>query len=285
MSTKKPTVSVIIPAYNRGWILKDAVDSVLSQKYYDFELIVVDDGSEDNTSDILASYGKKIKVIRQKNKGVSSARNNGINSSSGNYIAFLDSDDLWLPEKLSTQLAFFENNPGALICQTEEIWLKNGKRVNPGKRHKKISGFCFEKSLELCMVSPSAVMVKRSLLDIVGLFDETIPACEDYDMWLRINCRYPIYLIDTPLIVKRGGHKDQLSGMHSLDKYRIQSIINLIEKSLLSEDQQKFAIKVLKEKCRVYSDGCRIRGRIEEALHYIKTAEIYCGSKCTEILK
>lgn len=285
MSKNKTIVSVIIPAYNRGWILKEAVDSVLSQEFYDFELIVVDDGSEDNTSDILASYGNRIKIIRQKNKGVSSARNKGITSSSGNYIAFLDSDDLWLPGKLSTQLAFFENNPGALICQTEEIWLKNGKRINPEKRHKKISGFCFEKSLELCMVSPSAVMVKRSLLDIIGLFDETLPACEDYDMWLRINCRHPIYLIDTPLIVKRGGHKDQLSGMHSLDKYRIQSIIKLIEKSLLSEDQQKLAIKVLKEKCRVYSDGCRKRGRIEEALHYIKTAESYCSSKCTEILK
>lgn len=285
MGENKTIVSVIIPSYNRGWILEDAVDSVLSQDFYDFELIVVDDGSEDNTPDILASYGNRIKVIKQKNKGVSSARNKGITSSSGNYIAFLDSDDLWLPGKLSTQLSFFENNPGALICQTEEIWLKNEKRVNPGKRHKKISGFCFEKSLELCMVSPSAVMMKRRLLDIVGLFDETLPACEDYDMWLRINCRYPIYLLDTPLIVKRGGHEDQLSGMHSLDKYRIQSIIKLIEKSLLSEDQQKLAIKILKEKCRVYSDGCRKRGRIEEALHYVKTAESYCSSKCTEILK
>ena len=275
MSAKKPPVSVIIPSYNRGWILKEAVDSVLSQEFYDFELIVVDDGSEDNSPDILASYGNRIKVIRQENKGVSSARNKGIALSSGRYIAFLDSDDLWLPGKLSAQLAFFESNPVALICQTEEIWLKNGKRVNPGKRHKKISGFYFEKSLELCMVSPSAVMVKRTLFDMVGLFDETLPACEDYDMWLRVNCRHPIYLIDTPLIIKRGGHKDQLSGMHSLDKYRIQSIIKLIENSLLSEDQQKLAIIVLKEKCRVYSDGCRKRGRIEEALNYIETAESY----------
>jgi len=273
MSTNKPLVSVIIPAYNRAWILKEAVDSVLSQNFFDFELIVVDDGSEDNTQDILASYGNRIRIIRQKNKGVSSARNKGIFSSSGRYIAFLDSDDIWLKGKLSTQLEFFESNPDALICQTEEIWLKNGRMVNPGKRHKKISGFFFEKSLELCMVSPSAVMMQRSLFDKVGLFDETLSACEDYDMWLRVNCRHPISLISTPLIIKRGGHKDQLSGMHSLDKYRIQSIIKLIEKRLLSEEQQKLAIKVLKEKSRVYSDGCRKRGRIEEALHYIKNAE------------
>lgn len=275
MGTNKPIISVIIPTYNRGWILKEAVDSVLSQEFYNFELIVVDDGSEDNSPDILASYGDRIKVIRQENKGVSSARNRGIASSSGRYIAFLDSDDLWLPGKLSAQFAFFESNPGALICQTEETWQKNGKRVNPGKRHKKMSGFYFEKALELCMVSPSAIMVKKNLFDMVGLFDETLPACEDYDMWLRVNCRHPIYLIDTPLIIKRGGHHDQLSGMHSLDKYRIQSIIKLIENSLLSGDQRKLAIKALEDKCRVYSDGCRKRGRIEEALHYIEIAENY----------
>jgi len=275
MGKNKPLVSVIIPSHNRGWILKEAVDSVLSQEFYDFELTVVDDGSEDNSSDILSSYSNRIKIIKQKKKGVSAARNKGIASSSGKYIAFLDSDDFWLPGKLSAQLAFFENNSGAFICQTEEIWLKNEKRVNPGKRHKKISGFFFEKSLELCMVSPSAVMVKRSLFDVVGLFDETLPACEDYDMWLRVNCRYPIYLIDTPLIVKRGGHKDQLSGMHSLDKYRIQSIIKLLENNLLSEDQKKIAIRVLKEKCLVYSYGCRKRGRIEEALHYIKIIKAF----------
>jgi len=275
MGANKPAVSVIIPTYNRGWIIKEAVDSVLSQEFYNFELIVVDDGSADNSSDILASYGDRIKVVKQENKGVSSARNRGIASSSGEYIAFLDSDDLWLPGKLSAQLAFFESNPGALICQTEEIWVKKGKRVNPGKRHKKMSGFYFEKALELCMVSPSAVMVKKNLFDMEGLFDETLPACEDYDMWLRVNCRHPIYLIDTPLVIKRGGHHDQLSGMHSLDKYRIQSIIKLIENRLLSGDQLKLAIKVLEGKCRVYSDGCLKRGRIEEALYYIEITESY----------
>lgn len=275
MGINNPTVSVIIPSFNRGWILKEAVDSVLTQDFHDFDLIVVDDGSGDNSSKLLASYGKRINVIKQENRGVSSARNNGIASSSGKYIAFLDSDDIWLPGKLSAQLAFFEKNPDALICQTEEVWVKNGKRVNPAKRHKKISGFFFEKSLELCLVSPSAVMVKRRLFDTVGLFDETLPACEDYDMWLRVNCLYPIYLIDKPLIIKRGGHKDQLSGIHSLDKYRIQSIIKLIDNRILSEERLKSAIRVLKEKCRVYSDGCRKRGRAEEALKYLKIAERY----------
>ena len=261
-------VSVIIPTYNRGWILKEAVDSVLSQDCNGFELIVVDDGSTDNTQDVLYPYRGKIKVIRQENKGVSAARNKGIASSSGTYIAFLDSDDLWLPGKLEAQLEFFRNNPDALICQTEELWVRNGRRVNPGKRHKKISGFFFEKSLELCMVSPSAVMVRRELFNMAGLFDESLPACEDYDMWLRINCRHPVYLIDIPLILKRGGHNDQLSRMHSLDKYRIRSIKKLLECDLLSEDQQKLAEKVLAEKCLVYAKGCRKRGRVDEAIEY-----------------
>jgi glycosyltransferase involved in cell wall biosynthesis len=274
MNTGTPTVSVVIPTYNRGWILKEAIDSVLSQDCDCFELIVVDDGSTDNTQEILSSYRDRIKVIRQENKGVSAARNKGIDSSSGTYIAFLDSDDLWLPGKLETQLEFFRNNPDALICQTEEIWVRTGRRVNPGKRHKKVSGFFFEKSLELCMVSPSAVMMKSDLFDKSGLFDETLPACEDYDMWLRINCRYPIHLIDTLFIVKRGGHKDQLSRMHSLDKHRIRSIKKLLEGDLLTEDQRKLAIKAMTEKCLVYAEGCRKRGRKDEALDYMKLAEV-----------
>lgn len=266
-------ISIIIPAYNRGWIIKEAIDSVLAQIFDNFELIVVDDGSTDNTLEVLSTYRDKIKVIKQNNRGVSAARNKGIISSAGNYIAFLDSDDLWLPGKLKKQFEFLNDNPEALICQTEEIWLRNGKRVNQGKRHKKESGMFFEKSLELCMVSPSAVMMKKNLFNIVGLFDETLLSCEDYDMWLRINCQYPIFLIDTPLIVKRGGHFDQLSSMHSLDKYRIKSIIKLVNSNLLSENQQKAAVKILKKKCHVYAQGCQKRGRIDEAEEYIRLSE------------
>ncbi|MBW2252437.1 MAG: glycosyltransferase family 2 protein, partial [Deltaproteobacteria bacterium] len=140
----KPLVTVIIPTYNRGWILKEAIDSVLSQDFEDFELIVVDDGSTDNTCDILDGYARDIIVLRQDNRGVSAARNAGIAFASGHFIAFLDSDDLWLPGKLSMQIDFFDSNPDALICQTEELWIRNGKRVNPKKRHKKFSGMIFK---------------------------------------------------------------------------------------------------------------------------------------------
>jgi len=268
-------VSVIIPTYNRDAMLKDAVDSVLVQDYRDFELIVVDDGSTDRTPEILKSYREDINVIHQNNQGVSSARNAGIAAASGRLVAFLDSDDIWMPRKLSIQVDFFRANTEALICQTEETWIRNGIRVNPGKRHQKVSGMIFEPSLKLCLVSPSAVMIRRRLFEKVGLFDESLPACEDYDLWLRISCRYPIYLIDTSLIIKRGGHVDQLSRKPGLDKFRIQSIQKIMENNLLSSVQRRAAVKTLKEKCTIYAAGCRKRGRRDEAAYYEKLARQY----------
>ena len=272
---KNPLISVIIPTYNRGWIIKEAIDSVLAQDYVNFELIVVDDGSTDDTHDILNSYQSNFLVLRQNNKGVSAARNRGLAAASGRFIAFLDSDDTWLPQKLSRQVDFFQSNPDALICQTEEIWIRNNVRVNPKKRHKKPSGMIFEPSLSLCLVSPSAVMIKKNLFEEVGFFDETLPACEDYDLWLRVGCRHPVHLIDTPLIIKRGGHDDQLSSSPGLDKFRIKAIKKVIESDLLSAAQYQTAVETLKEKCDIYASGCRKRGRIGEAVHYETLAKTY----------
>ena len=269
---KPPQISVVIPTYNRGWIVAEAVDSVLAQTFSDYELIVVDDGSTDDTAEVLGEYGDRIRVLRQKNKGVSAARNAGIRSAAGRYIAFLDSDDLWLPSKLDRQMAFFHRNPDAVACQTEEIWIRNGVRVNPKKRHRKPSGTIFEPSLQLCLVSPSAVMIHRSLFDKVGLFDEKLPACEDYDLWLRISCRYPVHLLAAPLIVKRGGHGDQLSSRPGLDRYRIQSLRSIIDSGKLSDSQSAAALRMLRIKSRIYADGCRKRGRLAEAATYDELA-------------
>ena len=270
-----PLVSVIIPTYNRGWILKEAIDSVLSQDFDDFELIVVDDGSTDNTLKILEDYARDIIILRQGNRGVSAARNAGIAFASGPLIAFLDSDDVWLPQKLTSQVDFFKTNPEALICQTQELWIRNGMRVNPKKRHQKFSGMIFKRSLPLCIVSPSAVMLKKKLLDQTGVFDESLPACEDYDLWLRISCRYPIFLIDTPLIIKRGGHEDQLSKTPGLDKYRIKALGKIIKCDLLSKEQHIDAVKVLQEKCEIYAQGCLKRGRHDESRYYLDFAQRY----------
>jgi glycosyltransferase involved in cell wall biosynthesis len=272
---KAPLVSVIIPAFNRGWCLREAVDSVLAQEFTDFELIVVDDGSTDGTAELLEAYRPKVRLLRQANRGVSAARNRGIAAARGELIAFLDSDDLWLPKKLSTQVEFFRVHPDALIVQTEECWVRKGRRVNPGKRHRKLSGMIFEPSLDLCLVSPSAVMVRRELFDRVGLFDEGLPACEDYDLWLRVGCCMPIHLIDIPLVVKRGGHADQLSRAWGLDTFRIAAMVKLLQGDVLTERQRQAARRVLRRKCAVYAGGCRKRGRLAEAEHFERLAERY----------
>jgi len=265
-------VSVIIPTFNRAIKTVRAISSVLYQRFTDHEIIVVDDGSTDPTNEALRQFKDRIHIaVHTTNRGVSAARNTGIAASTAPLVAFLDSDDYWLPEKLSVQTAFFDENPHAMICQTEETWIRNGKRVNPRNRHLKPSGDVFEPSLELCLVSPSSVMLKRALLEEVGLFDEDLPACEDYDLWLRIACRYPVFLIRQSLVVKEGGHADQLSARFpGMDRFRIMALVKLLQESPLSESQQKTALRELHRKCQIYGTGCLKRGKKAEGAHYLK---------------
>lgn len=263
-------VSVIIPTYDRADRVTQAVSSVLAQTYTDFELIVVDDGSRDETPGALATFADRIHMIRhEKNLGVSAARNTGIRASSGAFIAFLDSDDRWLTEKLEVQERFFREHPDAQACQTQEIWMRRGRRVNPARRHLKPTGDVFEPSLERCLVSPSAVMLRRGILDEVGLFDESLPVCEDYDLWLRIACCHPIHLIDRELLVREGGHADQLSAQGpGMDRYRVQSLVGLLRSGRLSASQGRVAMDALRRKSRIYANGCVKRGRRREGQYY-----------------
>jgi glycosyltransferase involved in cell wall biosynthesis len=268
-------VSVIIPTYNRAQKLLRAISSVLYQTFSDSEVIVVDDGSDDGTAECIKPVMAHIEYIRHPvNRGVSAARNRGIRASRYPFIAFLDSDDYWLSEKLSAQMAFFKQNPEAVACQTEEIWIRKGFRVNPGKRHVKPSGEIFVPSLKLCLVSPSAVVLKRSLLYEVGLFDEDLPACEDYDLWLRISCRYPIHLIPRQLVVKEGGYPDQLSAnLKGLDLFRIKALVKLLRGGQLNDAQLQAALQELTIKCQIYGSGCLRRGRKEEGEYYLRLPE------------
>jgi glycosyltransferase involved in cell wall biosynthesis len=269
-----PLVSIIIPTYNRSSLLLEAVGSVLQQTFKDFELIVVDDGSTDGTAEALKKDKDRLTVHYQANQGVSAARNQGLRLARGRWIAFLDSDDLWLPKKLETQMGFFSRHEEAVISQTEEIWVRNGRRVNPQKKHRKYSGDIFAPSLDLCLVSPSAVMIKRDVFDAVGFFDESLPACEDYDLWLRISAQWPVYLINQPLIIKQGGHPDQLSRtIPTLDRYRIQSLVKLLCSKGLTPRQYDLAFKTLETKCRIFGQGCLKRGKEEEGQHYLKLPE------------
>ena len=261
-------------------ILPRAIDSVLAQKGAEFELIIVDDGSTENIGS--TGHGPRTtnnkepnvahgswpvaRVFHQENRGPSAARNLGIQHAKGEWIAFLDSDDEWKPGKLKAQLRFFEENPEYLICQTEEIWIRNGIRVNPMKKHQKFGGMIFEKCLPLCVVSPSAVMMHRKLFDEVGLFDESLPACEDYDLWLRIAAKHPIGLIEKPYILKYGGHADQRSReFPAMDRFRIQSLAKILSQNSLSPEQAAAARKTLEEKSAIFIQGALKRGNQKEA--------------------
>jgi GT2 family glycosyltransferase len=263
-----PVVTVIIPTFNRCPLVGAAIESVLSQSYDDFELIVVDDGSTDGTAAELAKFGLRLRLFCQANHGVSSARNFAAREARGHYLAFLDSDDLWHPKKLEIQTDFMERNPSIQICQTEEIWIRNGTRVNPKSKHRKPSGDIFTPSLELCLVSPSAVMLTRELFNQVGGFDERFPVCEDYDLWLRIAKNHPVPLIADPLVIKRGGHADQLSrSIWGLDRYRVMALQKLL-RSELGGSQRQAAVRVLRRKVAVLAAGARKRDKAQDAVSY-----------------
>jgi glycosyltransferase involved in cell wall biosynthesis len=259
-------VSVIITTYNRRTFLRAAVLSVLVQDYKDREIIVVDDGSTDDSRNELE--GLPVQYVWKKNGGISSARNKGIEVARGDYIAFLDVDDLWRKKKLSTQMAMMRDE-GYEISYTDEVWIRNGKHLNQKLIHKKYSGFIFEKCLPLCIISPSSVLMKRSVFDVAGLFDENMVVCEDYDMWLKVTARYPVLFVEKPLIVKQGGHEDQLSKRFpAMDRFRIESIARILQSDVLNEAMRNAAIRELEKKCRIYMLGAVKRGKTEEVQYY-----------------
>ena len=267
-------ISVIIPTYNRRHTLERAIDSVLSQTFKPFEIIIVDDGSEDGTRNWVQEAYPSIKYIYQSNNGVSSARNKGIISSRGSWIALLDSDDEWMPEKLEDQVIFINENPGSLFCHTNEIWIRNGVRVNQLKKHKKYGGDIFKYCLDMCRISPSSSLIKKEVFEDVGLFDESLTVCEDYDLWLRITANYTILFLDRPLIKKYGGHADQLSRVpEGIEQYRIQSLEKILSMSILDQDQFLSAKDMLIHKLKIYSQGLKKRNRSKEFISIEKKIE------------
>jgi glycosyltransferase involved in cell wall biosynthesis len=273
------TVSVVIPTYNRSSLVCEAISSVLAQCGGSPEIIVVDDGSTDDTADALRGLDARIRYLRRSHLGVAAARNEGARAAGGRWLAFLDSDDLWSPQKLARQMALHAARPELLASQTGEIWLRNGTRVNPRRHHAKPDGDIFLPSLSRCLVSPSAVVLHRDLFFELGGFDETLPVCEDYDLWLRLGCVTHVALLAEPLVIKRGGHPDQLSrAMPAMDRYRVASLAKLLASQALPESYRRAAVEVLRQKCRILAHGARKRGRGDEADRYALLAEAYgCG--------
>jgi glycosyltransferase involved in cell wall biosynthesis len=264
-------VSVIIPTYNRLEVLKRAVASVEAQTYPHWDLWVIDDGSTDGTSEWLNQHplfahhqpnlashelSRQGRVIQIENSGVSHARNLGIEASQGEWLAFLDSDDEWLPQKLEKQMAFAEDHPEFPLIHGEEIWIRNGVRVNPHKHHQKKGGRIFDHCLPLCVISPSTAMIRRQAIKEVGLFRQDFPVCEDYELWLRLCAKWEVGFIEEFLINKYGGHQDQLSRRYkAMDYWRVRALVQFLDHPSLSTKEIQLLLHTLIKKCDILLRG------------------------------
>jgi len=286
-----PEVSVIIPTWNRRAMVREAIASVLEQTGARFELIVIDDGSADGTLDDLkrlAAGAREDPIIVESiaHGGPAAARNRGVELARAPLIAFLDSDDLWRAGKLERQLAFMREHPECAISQTQELWIRDGRRVNPGRCHLKRGGDIFTDSIRVCLISPSAAMMRTELFRSKGGFDESMAACEDYDLWLRILVDHEAGLLDEEALVeRRGGHPDQLSATTpALDRFRILALAKLLAHERLSDARRDAVSAVLAEKCRIYAKGLARRSRIEDAAFYGRVATRATSPERSELI-
>ena len=268
-------ISVVIPSYNRKDFLKRSIDSAINQTKKPLEVIVVDDGSTDGTETMIKSDYDFVKFIKQKNKGVSAARNIGIKVSIGEWICFLDSDDEWKKDKLEKQINAMKSNPGCKFFHSNEIWIKNGLRINQKKKHKKYGGDIFDKCLDMCRISPSSVMINKTVFDEVGNFNEDLVVCEDYELWLRICDKYRVFFIDEPLIIKYGGHQGQLSySIESIENHRIKALEYLILENL-NRKNKRHAIQMLLSKLNIYLKGLVKRRKNDEIAVYEEKIKVW----------
>jgi glycosyltransferase involved in cell wall biosynthesis len=208
----KPLVSVIIPTYNSASFVRQSVESVLRQTYDNFEVIVVDDGSTDNTEAVLLSYKDAIRYIKKNNGGPSGARNLGINEAKGEFIAFQDADDIWLPEKLQLQIEHFKQNPHLGVVFTGSVRFNESGLLdsNIRKGYTVPTGMIFDKLLTEHFVAMPSVMVRKSCLDEIGLFEETLIGNEDFNLYLRLARKYAFGFVNQVLVHIRI-HENNLS--------------------------------------------------------------------------
>ena len=271
-------ISIVIPTFNRIGSLPRALDSALNQTYQPSEIIVVDNGSSDGTTKLLRERYPSIRLLIEKKLGVSAARNKGIRHSKFQWIALLDSDDAWDKTKLEKQKnALASSQDQFRLVHTDEIWIRNGNKFNQMKKHQKFGGDIFNNCLSLCCISPSSVLINKNIFKEVGYFDESLPVCEDYDLWLKICSQEKILFINQKLTLKYGGHKDQLSKSYwGMDRFRIKSLENLILNYKLKPDQKINAIKTIVKKLKIIVNGAYKRNnssiinKYEEKLVYWK---------------
>ena len=205
---RRPRVSVVIPAYNHARFLPDALESVLAQTFRDFEVLVVDDGSTDNTGEVVAAFAPRVRYIHQHNGGPSRARNTGIRHTTGEYVAFLDADDTWMPEKLALQVGYLDTHPDAgLVFTKVMVTTEAGQQLYTYPHRYRYERRAFERLLLWSYGSMNVVMLRRLCFDKLGFFDESLRAAEDWDMWLRAAPYFRFGYLDRPLgTYRQSGH-------------------------------------------------------------------------------
>lgn len=278
-------VSVIIPTYNRARFLERAIESVLRQSADCAEIIIVDDGSTDDTLSVVEAFKELSQVplqylFNKENQGPAAARNKGVRHAKFDVIAFLDSDDHWRKKKLEYQYRTLMAENKYLISHTWESWFRRGVHLNQKKKHVPRHGDIFNHCLELCGVGMSTVMMRKKLFDLVGFFDESLRCCEDYDLWLRVSCRFQFLLVPERLTIKEGGREDQVSSVfrQGMDRFRIKSLVTVLKSSVLSPEQRVMAQKELYRKATIYYNGCIKHNRLKEAEEYQEIIQKYCDS-------
>ena len=304
---------MIVPVYNRDLMLSEAVGSILYQTYRDFELIIVDDGSTDKTA-MIATEGLEAKVgaaidavtlaatpgkaparprdltpttptafryLKLDHTGMpGAARNRGAEAARGRYLAFLDSDDLWLPSKLELQSSLMARNSSCPISHTREIWLRDGKIISQASQKHRRFGRLLKDSLVKCIIGPSTVMIERDLFLESGGFRDDLEIGEDYELWLKITSKHSVGYIDQSLTVKRAGHPDQLTSKYGyIEHFRIKALAELLDSGYFEGENREDAAAELLRKCAIYIDGAKKRGKFKEALQYERLAEHYAKEK------
>jgi glycosyltransferase involved in cell wall biosynthesis len=241
------------------------LDTVLCQTLHPYEIIVVDNCSQDGTCEMIDKFYPSVKLLVQGQKGVSATRNMGIKESLGNWVAFLDSDDQWHKKKLEIQVqSILSDNNRALLSHTDELWFRNNQILNQKTKHKKRGGFIFDFCLPLCCISPSSTLIKKKVFQEIGVFDESLEVCEDYDFWLRYCLKHPVNFVNKQLTYKYGGHPDQLSRKNwGMDRFRVASLEKLVNKNLLEKTQAEKIIKTLLQKLEIIIQGAKNRSNKE----------------------
>ena len=281
-------VTIVILNWNGKRFLAPCLDAVLAQTFRDFEIVLVDNGSSDGSVQFLQRHYPQVRlIVNQRNLGFAAANNQAIRASGSEFVATLNNDTEVEPGWLEALVATVQSDSQVGMCASKMLFAHRRDVINSAGIALDRVGIAWDRlggrpddpttaaPEEVFGPCAGAALYRRQMLDEIGLFNENLPVCEDYDLWLRISCRYPVHLITEPLVIKEGGHEDQLSSRYwGMDRFRIHSIAALMRSGHLDERQLALAQDELGNKCRIYANGCLKRGKWKEAVTYFHLPEI-----------